>query len=173
MLEALWDGDLDCYIGRIDWDQVPPSLASVLRHQPLLQSELALACSKTHPLAGRRKLSVHDLVDWPWALQSRNANNRIALDAGMRDCGLAALTPAVEVAADPNALITMALHMDLLIVVARMALETHVSAGELEILEVPDLKLPPIQVGFVTLTEYEEVDPLRNLCRALSEIVAG
>jgi len=91
---------------------------------------------------------------------------------GLRDSGLPALTPAVEVAADPNQLITLALHMDLLIVVARMALEVHVSARELRILDVADLRLPPIQVGFLTLTEYEDIATLRNLKQALTEVVA-
>jgi DNA-binding transcriptional LysR family regulator len=171
MMQALWDGDLDCYVGRIDWDQVPSHMASVLRHAPLTQTELVIACSAAHPLAGRSDLSVHELANWPWALPSPVSNNRIALEAGFRNLGLSGRAPVVEVAADPNALIGLARQMNLLIVVVRSALDNHVAAGELRVLDVPDLRLPPIQIGFVTLAEHEEMASLQTLRQALADAV--
>lgn len=169
MMQALWDGDLDCYVGRVDWDQVPPRLAAVLRHDPLIRTDLVLACSVTHPLAGRNDLSVHDLADWPWALPPADSNNRIALEAGLRNHGLPAPTPVAEIAADPNALLYLARQVNLLACVPRVTLDTHVATGALCALDVPDLRLPPIQISFVTLAEYEDLAPLQSLRQALAE----
>lgn len=173
MIQALWDGDLDCYVGRVDWDQMPARMATALRHDPLFQTELVLACPRTHPLAGRGDLSAGDLAGWSWALPSADSNNRIALEAGLRNHGVQGAEPLVEVAADPNALIILARELNLLTILARGALEANSAAAEFCVLDVPDLRLPPIQIGFVTLAEHEQMDSLRALRQALAEAVDG
>jgi DNA-binding transcriptional LysR family regulator len=167
MLQALWDGDLDCYVGRVDWDQMPPRMAAVLHHDPLTQTELVLACSTAHPLARGSDLSVRDLADWPWALPPADSNNRIELEAGLRNHGLPAPMSAVEIAADPNALVNLAKQLELLVCVPRVALDAHVEAGALCVLDLPDFQFAPIQIGFVTLAENEDMEPLQVLRRAL------
>jgi len=171
MMQALWDGELDCYIGRVDWDQVPPRVAAVLRHDPLFRTDLVLACSVTHPLAGRNDLSVRDLADWPWALPPADSNNRIALEAALRNHGLSAPTPVVEIAADPTALINLAKQVNLLACVPRVTLDTPAATGALCALALPDLHLPPIQISFVTLAEYEDMAPLKKLRQVLADVV--
>jgi DNA-binding transcriptional LysR family regulator len=170
MMQALWDGELDCYVGRVDWDQVPPRMAAALRHDPLTRTDLVLACSVAHPLAGRNDLTVRDLADWPWALPPADSNNRIALEAGLRNHGLPAPTPVVEIAADPNALLYLAKQVNLLACVPRVTLDTHIATGALCALELPDLQMPPIQISFVTLAENETLAPLQKLRQALTEV---
>lgn len=167
MLQALWDGDLDCYVGRIDWDQMPKKMISVLRHDPLIRTELVLACSIRHPLAGRKDLSISDLADWPWVLPPSDSNNRIALEAGLRNHGIAVPTPMMEIAADPGALMILAREMNVLTCVPRLVLDTHIAGGELSALDLPSLSLPPILVGFVTLAEHEGMAALQCLRQAL------
>lgn len=169
MMQTLLDGALDCYVGRVDWDQVSPDMMSVLRHEPLAHTDLVLACSNAHPLAGRSNLSVRDLAEWPWALPPADSNNRIALESGFRNHGLPGPTPAVEVVADPNALIELTKQLNLLTCVPRLALDAHMAAGELHVLELPDLRLPPIQICFVTLAEHDEMTQLKKLRQALVE----
>jgi len=169
MMKALLDGDLDCYIGRVDWDQVPKRLSAALYYHPLAQTELVVACSASHPLAGRGGLAPKDLEEWPWVLPAAESNNRVELEAGLRNHGLGPPRPAVEVSADLNAAISVAREMELLIVVARMALEMHVAAGELRVLDIPALQLPPIQIGFLTLLEHQHMAPLPALREALAE----
>lgn len=169
MMRALWDGEFDCYVGRVDWDQVPRSMAAVLRHDPLVRTDLVVACSVLHPLARRRNLTVSDLADWPWALPPTDSNNRIALEAALRNHGLSIPAPVVEIAADPNALMILARQVNLLICVPRLAIDTHVAADALCALELPDLQLPPVQICFLTLAEHEDMAPLRALRQALAE----
>lgn len=167
MLHALWDGDLDCYVGRVDWDQMPGSMVSVLRYDPLMQADLVLACSVRHPLAGRKNIAVSELAEWAWVLPPAESNNRIALDAGLRGLGVAVPEPVMEVAADPSALVILAREMNVLTCVPRLMLETHFAAGELRALDLPSLNLPPFQIGFMTLAEHEDMASLKILRQAL------
>ncbi len=173
MMMALQDGELDCYVGRVDWDQVSPGMASVLRHVPLVHTDLVLACSAAHPLARRSDLSIRDLAEWPWALPPVDSNNRIALETGLRNHGLPGPLPAVEVVADPNALIVLARQLNLLTCVPRLALDTHMASGGLCALDLPDLHLPPIQICFVTLAEHDGMEQLGNLRQAMIEATSG
>lgn len=172
MMQALWDGELDCYVGRVDWDQMPKEMVPVLRHDPLARMELVLACSVDHPLAGRTDLSVSDLANCHWALPPEDSNNRIVLDAELRNHGLAGPTPVVEVAADPNALMNLASQLNLLTCVPLPTLQAHSAAGGLCALNLPDLHLPPIHIGIVTLIEYDDMMPLKILRQAVAEATA-
>ncbi len=173
MLAALWDGSLDCYVGRVDWDRLPTDMADVLRYDPLTVTELVLACSVTHPLAGRADLSVRDLLDWPWALPPHGANNRVAFETAFRNHGLAGPLPVVELAADPNALMLLARQAPFLTCVPRLALDALAAQDALCALDLPDLRLPPIQIGFVTLAQNEDMAPLQTLRAALAEVACG
>lgn len=172
MLHSLWDGDLDCYVGRIDWDQIPQKMVSMLRHDPLMQTDLVLACSVRHPLAGRKDIEIAELANWQWVLPPADSNNRIALEAEFRNHGVAGPTPMMEIAADPGGLMIFAREMEVLTCVPRFVLETHIAAGELCALDLPSLNLPPIQIGFATLAEHENMASLRTLRQALREAVA-
>lgn len=169
MLGELVAGDLDCYVGRVDWDLLSARTLDVLRYTPLNMTELVLACSASHPLARRRDLEVRDLLDWSWALPPEDSNIRIAVETAFRDCGLSGPAPVVELAADPNAVILLARQVPLLICVPRRALDTHVAASALVALDVPDLRLPEFQIGFVTLAHNEDLASLRILRQALIE----
>ena len=172
MLHALWNGDLDCYVGRVDWDRMPDSMISVLRYDPLIQTDLVLACSTRHPLAGRADVGISDILDCSWVLPPADSNNRIALDAGLRRLGVACPTPIMEIASDPGALTILARELDVITCVPRLMLDTHIAAGELHALDLPSLVLPPIQIGFVTLAEHEGMASLRILRKAL-RVAAG
>lgn len=173
MLAELRSGTLDCYVGRVDWDRLPPSLLQVLRHDPLTVTELVLACSVAHPLAGRTGLSVRDLPGWSWALPPEGSSTRIALDTALRNHGLAGPEPVVEMAADPNALMLLAAQVPFLICVPRLALDAHVARDALCALDLPALDIPPIHIGFVTLAHNEAMAPLRMLRQALAEAARG
>lgn len=172
MMHALWEGELDCYVGRVDWDLLPQRMVSVLQHVPLTRTDLVLACAASHPLAQSKGLSVHDLVKWPWVLPGEDSNNRVALEAGLRNHGLAAPAPLAEIDADPNALMILARQLNVLTCVPYMALRPHIESGDMRLLSVPDMVLPPIQIGFVTLAEYEGMSSLRALMGALVAVAA-
>ena len=169
MLQSLWDGELDCYVGRIDWDEIPQKMHPVLRHDPLLQTDLVLACSTRHPLAGRRNIALSELAGASWVLPPTDSNNRIALETALRNHGVAGPMPMMEIAADPGGLVILAREMEVLTCVPRFVLDTHIAAGELHALDLPELRLPPIQIGFMTLAEHENMASLQSLRQALRD----
>jgi len=167
MMQTLWDGKLDCYIGHVNWNQVPLQMASVLRHDALIQTELVIACSASHPLAQRKSLSVKDLADWPWALPPVGTNIRMVLETGLRNNGLSSPMASVEIESDPIALISLAKQVNLLTCVPRIAIEAHSDAGEICVLDMPDFTLTGNQIYFVTLAEHEDMDSLNAMRRAI------
>ncbi|MGX1306358.1 DNA-binding transcriptional LysR family regulator [Amorphus suaedae] len=172
MLDALWSGSLDCYVGRVDWDRLPGNMIEVLRLAPLAVTDLVVACSLTHPLADRTDLSAADLLAWSWALPSAGSNNRVIFEAAFRNLGLAGPVPVVEVESDPNALVLLARQVGLLVCIPRLAMEAEGAREALRVLDLPDLRLPPIQVGFVTSVQNEMMVPVQTFRQALIEAAA-
>ncbi len=167
MVEALSEGELDCYVGRLDWDQVPPRIARLLTYDPLLDTDLILICPVDHPVAGLETPRARDLVGWPWAMPSRESNNRIVLESAMRSTGAAGLTAAVEVSADPNGLINLALALGMLTCVPRVALNEHSHARDFKVLDVANLELSSIRIGFATTAELRQMPEIADLREAM------
>ncbi|PWW01482.1 DNA-binding transcriptional LysR family regulator [Hoeflea marina] len=167
MLQSLWDGDLDCYVGRVDWDQMPQNMASLLRQDPLIRTDLVLACSVNHPLARRSDIAISELAEWQWVMPPAGSNNRIALETELRNHGVAAPVPMLEISADLAGMMILARELNVLTCVPRFILDTHIAAGELCQLDIPALRLPPIQISFVTLAEHENMAALQSFRRVL------
>lgn len=168
MLQSLWDGELDCYVGRVDWDQMPQMMVPTLRHDPLIETDLVVACSVRHPLATRQNVSISELSEWQWVLPPITSNNRVALETEFRNHGIAVPVPNTEIA-DPAGLLILARELDVLICAPRFTLDTHIAGGELCALDIPSLALPLIRVGFVTLAEHRNMAALQLLWQVLSE----
>lgn len=173
MTRALWDGEINCYVGRIDWEVVPPEMKNSLRHEHLFETELVVVCAASHALAGRTRLRPADLKDVIWALPPEDSKNRVGLAAAFRNNGLGEPRIAVEVAADPNGLMNILREMPVLAVLPRMVLNTPAAGTQLVALDTPFLRLPPVEVGFLTLVEHEEVAELQTLRGALIATLAA
>ncbi|SMO95622.1 transcriptional regulator, LysR family [Thalassovita litoralis] len=173
MMQRLWSGELDCYVGRVDWGAMAPGMSDLLRYEPLTQTDLVLACSTDHPLAKQSSVSAADLAKCAWAMQSDRTNNRAAIETAFRHCGVVAPAPTVEVDADPTALSRLALLCGLVICVPRAAVNASFTDGRLHILTPTDMKMPSISLSFVTLKENDSVEALNCLHQALLQAVAS
>ncbi len=171
MTQQLLDGTIDCYVGRMDWEHVPQAMAPLLHLTPVLETEFVIVCSDRHPLAGRAEVGARELLDWPWALTTLDTNNRRTLDAAFRDRGLTPPMPAVEIKADPYALLAMTQHLDMLTCIPRAAFVGLNQSGHFRALCAPDLRLAPIQTVFLTLRANEGLTALRLLRQALLSAV--
>ncbi len=99
LLDMLLTGDIDLLLGRL------PSLASKgpsisgLAQRVLYQSSLSVVANKNHPLARRTRLTLADLLPWPWVLPSAESTTRAAVvDAFLRQ----GLTPPIPVVEAPS-----------------------------------------------------------------------
>lgn len=167
MTTALWDGEIDCYVGRIDWEEIPADVAAALRYDPLMTTELVVVAASDHPLAGRQDVRAGDLVGQTWALPPADSRNRQAIDTALRNNGLPAAQIRYEIAADPYSLLNLALRAGVLTVVPRNTLEAI--GPQLSILDLPALGMPVVQLGVLTLVENERMSALRLLREALCE----
>lgn len=172
MARALWDGEINCYVGRIDWEVVPSEMKQSLRHVHLYETDLVVVCSQSHPLAGRTDLRPEDLQDATWALPPEDSKNRMGLSSAFRNNGLAEPGIAVEVAADPNGLMNIVREMPLLAVIPRLVLNTPAAGTQLVALKADFLNLPPVEIGFLTLVEHEHLIGLNDFRTALVEAMA-
>ncbi len=96
LLQWLLQGDIDLLLGRL-----PPQAAGMpavegLAQQVLYEGSLSVVAARSHPLAGRRSVSLSELLKWPWILPGTQSTTRVALvDAFLRR-GLAPPVPVVE-----------------------------------------------------------------------------
>jgi len=172
MISQLLDGTQDCYIGRVDWDYIPKDMAPLLKMTPLIDTQLTIACAASHPLATQKNVSAQELLNWPWALTPAPTNNRMAIEVGFRNCGLTPPEPIIEMAADPNALVALAVRMPVLICIPRFAIDTLPNTSKMIELDTPDLKLLPIQTSLLTLAETYDLPSVQILREALLQTVS-
>ncbi|GHG95576.1 LysR family transcriptional regulator [Pseudodonghicola xiamenensis] len=170
MMSRLLDGELDCYVGRVDWAAMPAPMADLLRFEPLTETDLVVACSVDHPLAGRAEVSATELAQWPWALPSGDTNNRGSIETAFRNCGVPAPLPVVEVSADPTSQLILAQEVELLICVPRVVLGSQLAGERIVPLATPDLFLSPIRICFVALRELDDLPSLHLLRDALLDV---
>ncbi|WP_210054799.1 LysR family transcriptional regulator [Neorhizobium petrolearium] len=173
MMQGLLDGSFDCYVGRIEWDLVPAGTLPLLRATPLTGTDLTLACSRKHPLAGRRDIKARELLDWPWALTTPETSNRTSFDSAFRNLGLPPPEPKIEMIGDPSAFISMATQIDVLICIPRIAFRTVRGAVDILPLDVKELELSPILTHFLTLKETEELPEICLLRAAMRRAVGN
>lgn len=62
LLRSLREGDIDCLIGALRH----PAPSEDIHQEALFQDALAIVAHPSHPLAGRRDLTLEDTLDYPW-----------------------------------------------------------------------------------------------------------
>lgn len=169
MVEALKVGDVDCYVGVIDWPRMASDTADMLYHEALYQADLAFVCGRDHPLVGKTGLSARELLDWPWSLQPRGSQVRMLFEKGFRQVGLPSPIPVVEMAADPNAFLNLACRNNLLACVPNRALAHFPRRNLLCQLAVTDLRLDPTIAYFATLRQNRHLEAINLLRTAFAD----
>ena len=112
-------------------------------------------------------VGARELLGWPWALSTIDTNNRSSFDAAFRNRGLTPPQPTIEIKTDPNVLMAMAQHVNLLTCVPYAAFVGLNQSGQFRALRAPELRLSPIQTIFLTLKENEAMPAIQLLRAAL------
>ncbi len=96
LLHQLMVGEIDLMLGQLPRSAAGTRSIEQLGQRVLYQGQLSVVASSAHSLAGRRRLHLADLLEWPWVLPGMESTTRVALgDAFLRQ-GLAPPIPAVE-----------------------------------------------------------------------------
>ena len=96
LLQLLLRGEIDLLLGRLPRQAVGTPAIDGLAQRVLYEGSLSVVAARKHPLAGRRKLSLGELLTWPWILPGMQSTTRVALVDEFLKHGLAPPVPVVE-----------------------------------------------------------------------------
>lgn len=146
LLDLLQASQLDCVIGRLPAAWTDSLAKRDFVFQPLYQTEMCVLASASHPLAGRRKVSIRDLAAFPWVIaRGEGSNLRYTLMAAFASAGLPPPTIRIETSSFPYSIQMLAVG-NLLTVGSREAGQQHLGLVRILPVKLPNLLTP---VGFI------------------------
>lgn len=142
LVTALKEDRLDVVIGRIPdtWDD-----ASLI-FEPIQEEALSIVCSPENKAALKRRITLAELVRFPWILQAHPSPMRKVIELSFVEARLALPLNIMETA---SMLLTSSLarHSDLLAVMPTLVAQHYVERGTLAIVPLPIRKhLPPFGI---------------------------
>ena len=167
MVQALEDGEIDCYLGIVNWEKMPAQAAANLSYESLGRTPLTIICNRDHPLLARDPLPANALLEWQWALQPDGSYHRNLLENAFRSLDLQTPEPVVEVSADPFALVQLIARTEMLSCIPDTTIARSGSEGLVRRLSPADLKIDSSNIQFVTLAQNRNFEPLNQLYRHL------
>jgi DNA-binding transcriptional LysR family regulator len=96
LLQLLLRGDIDLLLGRLQRQVVGTPAMDGLAQRVLYEGTLSVVAARNHPLAGRRRVTLGELLKWPWILPGKQSTTRLALVEAFLRRGLEPPLPAVE-----------------------------------------------------------------------------
>lgn len=172
LLERLFEGNLDCFIGRLPIDGLPEGrLPTDISVSPLYHDEVCVVARPGHAVLSAKKLKFAQLADEQWVLQRRDSSVRRAFAEAFMRAGLLPPEPAVETATYNQNLAVVA-HSNLLSVVPRSAAEQHAALGLIAIPKF-SLDVQPMQVNMLMRASSVDNVMLARFREALIETVAA
>jgi DNA-binding transcriptional LysR family regulator len=96
LTQLLLNGEIDLLLGRLPQQLGGSSLINGLAQRVLYEGELAVVAARNHPLAGRRSITLDELLAWPWILPGGQSTTRVALAQAFLKRGLVPPEPVVE-----------------------------------------------------------------------------
>lgn len=169
VLAMLREGAIDCVIGRIDSDRLH-GRADGFRITRLTRDGYAVACAPTHPLAGKRRITLPTLRAYEWVLAPHGTHTRQVFEMRFASQGLLPPQPLIECAAFHTNLSTVSA-CPLLTVAPQSAVQSYLRLGRVHQL---DLAQPfaSDSIVFMCLRDLPEL-PALALVRDTLLAVAG
>src|SRR5262245_19763697 len=144
LVRKLLQGDLDIVIGRM----MDCERAEELQFEPLSDEQHAVVAGTMHPLAGKRALTLNDLVGQAWVLPQSGSVLRDRLIGVFVEMGLAPPTNVVETTSVP--VITSLLRESNMVAVMSLdVVQPYIQAGLVKVL-IPSLNVPMGLFGLIT-----------------------
>ena len=153
LLLQLFEGKLDCVIGRLSGASMP-SLhnAGALTFYPLYSEHICIVEGTKQK--STKKISYEDLVKRDWVLPAPDSSLRQQLTDSFLRRGLMLPEPVIQTTNYLQSL-TVLSHSNLCSVIPQSAAEMHVKLGNIRILDIP-IELTPMPVSFILRTSANE-----------------
>ncbi len=171
LLKLLWEGSLDCVIGRMPSTGMPEGAEVGALHFDILYTEtICIACGAQAPRRPRR-LTYQWLAEQEWVLQRRDSSVRQALHESFLRHGVQPPRPVVETTNYMQSLALMT-RSHFYTVAPRHAAELQRASGAVQILDL-DLEVAPMQVSFITRAASADNGQLRRFREAFAGATAA
>lgn len=152
LASGLRNGEIDFIFGALRKDERCRGLIS----EPLFNDRLGIIARANHPLAGRKKISLEELLSRQWILPRINAPGRRLIDESFQELGLTPPSPSVETG-DLAILRSLLINSDMLTAISPHQLCFELVAGDL--IELPvELGRTIREIG-ITLREGAQLSP--------------
>lgn len=151
MIEALVNGEIDCYIGQVDWTRIESNAADMLKCRHLGHSGLSIGCAIDHPLTRKEVVRPEDLLDYPWASASEASSNWQAISAQFRRHGLK--PPDALVTTGLIGILSISADTECLFCGPDWVIRHRITGGSLTSLEVENFDMTPAAIDFLSLIE--------------------
>jgi DNA-binding transcriptional LysR family regulator len=96
LLRLLLSGEIDVLLGRLPSQAADTPAIEGLAQRVLYEGRLSVVAARSHPLTGRRSVSLDELLKWPWILPGTQSTTRVALADAFLRRGLPPPAPVVE-----------------------------------------------------------------------------
>lgn len=171
MVDALIVGEIDCYVGQVDWTRIRSDAADMLKCRHLGYSPLAIGCAIDHPLTRQSVVRPQDLLDYPWVSGSVASSNWQAVGAEFRRQGLK--PPESLMTTDLIGILSIAADTNSLFCGPDWVIRHRITGGSLVNLEVEGFALKPVGIDFVSLVDPEPRSPMGDWLAALEAEAAA
>ena len=151
MVDALVNGEIDCYIGQVNWAGIDSDAADMLKCHHLGQFGLSIGCARDHPLTRKEVVRPADLLDYPWASASEASANWQAISAQFRRNGLK--PPDALVTTGLIGILSISADTDCLFCGPSWVIRHRITGGSLTSLDVEDFDMTPAAFDFLSLVE--------------------
>lgn len=129
-------GELDAIVCRLPERGEHPALPHGVTHRTVGHETMVLVCSRTHPMARKRKPDLALLQQQPWVLPPEGSYTRMAIDAMFMRAGLESPRPSItSISFHTN--LRLASEGSLLAVAPRAAAQAVAAVLDLVLLPVP------------------------------------
>lgn len=151
MVDALVDGEIDCYIGQVDWTRIDTAAADMLKCRNLGQSSLSIGCARDHPLTRQEVVRPRDLLAYPWISASEASSNWQNVSAQFRRNGLK--PPSVIATSGLIGIVSIAADTECLFCGPDWVIGHRITGGTLSRLDVEGFDLTRAAIDFLSLTD--------------------
>ena len=151
MVDALVNGEIDCYIGQVDWTRIDADAADMLKCRHLGHSGLSIGCAKDHPLTREEIVRPKDLLAYPWLSASEASSNWQAVGAQFRRHGLK--PPPTVVTTGLVGILSISADTECLFCGPDWVISHRITGGTLSRLDVEGFDMTPAAIDFLSLID--------------------
>lgn len=168
LIDQLFDGEIDCIVGRLDPAYRGPPMDKLDITQ-LDDDPYELACAPGHPLARKRSVPLAALAGAPWVVAPGGTYTRQAFDMAFMSQGIPAPVPVIESPSFHASFAVIARNVDFVTIAPRSSVHYYASLDKVRPIRL-STPFPPDRMVFVTRHDLLTIPAVRDIKAQLIEL---